>query len=253
MDCLLENKDEHYLREIIYSVYREYHISRALCSVSTSYIIQLVEPHATSLQNIKDINEIKSWVRNVFSINVIDELLSVLDTIAVENIDSLCELLIKHIIRSVVAVIPCNLPMTPWLIQHAIIINDHLQHLFKLESEVIPVTILIKDRKFTYKISEEWVAGLTLCGNVVPDLYEMTIFGLSFVYPLSMSEFVYNECERSTYAVEIVDGEKYMFNTLDFMKGLMTGLLWSDMDQDSYWTNLTELGEDGVLYALSTH
>lgn len=120
--------------------------------------------------------------------------------------------------------IPVDDKVMPWDIQRVIIDNDWGNFFHIPINDLLPVTI----RTFTHEISFEMAMGLILWGE------ELSMYGLPLTYFDKHHRFQSGTIGDGDHYRIIIRGNEYEFESPEFIRGFMTGALWSNVDVHSY-------------------
>ncbi len=231
-------------------------------TTSIAYVQKLLHPYAKSINEAIAIDSIIKWIPLIASgglgegaINVINKDIESYDIehedIEQEDINleqrskELAQISKINVIRYIIEQIwdiceKISGDIYPWDLNSKISENEDLANMFSITSEnkTLPISVIINNVRFEHAVTEEFVSGLFLFSHVKGLTFNTSMFEIPIEidYLKSVqSKIKYDE--KYSFSVKIAHVD-YGFNTPDFMRGFVTGALWTRDHHRLYWSEL---------------
>lgn len=252
--------------ENIEAIGNQVHPDSKVHPTSAAYIKFLVEPYAKAIETAT-VDGIQQWLPLAFpgemakhARTAADKMLTVGPPLKPEKFDEVYRSsVIDYLVAEILELAGNNSKderdptILPWDVQKGIGNDDELSQMFGIakDQNQLPVEVEIGTQTFTHQLTLEFVAGLLLSGEAVPDLVlAVSVFGVpfnaSYIVPNGKEgeEENYNRFserrDEKQYTVLSVGGE-YGFDTPDFMQGFATVAMWDNVDHRKYWSDLAKI------------
>jgi hypothetical protein len=222
-----------------------------------SYLHQLLFPYMEAMVYAPDQKSLEDWVNQVFDGRTLDRIENSISNskIKMRNLAStndIKEAIISGLLDTIFYEADArgnsyDSIIHPWIIKGSmesenrhdiakyfgIVINED-------SPTVLPVTVTIGDNHYVHDMSFEFVLGIIAFYHFLNQPHPLSMFGSTFsTYLQFVRDKISHDTNQAGYTVT-VGNISYDFYDIDFMRGLLTAALWTNIDPHAYITNLVE-------------
>lgn len=250
--------------EFIYGVINTYKDEdedhSTLTNDSFGYLQFLLSPYIDAMKYIDTSDSLLTWIRGLFNRdNISDRILTTINTYEKKhktNIDDTKQAILVGLLEGIffeAEIAKEDNIITSWYIKSVLELENNkniAKYLGVVTNDpypddqitVLPVTVSIGNNTFIHEMTENLVIGILVFYRSLGLNHPLSIFGSNFsdYDPIINSKI--GEENDNDYTIN-VNNVIYKFDNdeIDFMKGLLTGALWNNIDPHKYITDLTEI------------
>jgi hypothetical protein len=204
------------------------------------------------MDTIKDMDSVESlyeWINQVFHDDFLTNILGIINK-RPRTIDETKRSIIFGMLISILQKtyndIYIVMSMTPWNIKEMLEKDEKAGRYFGIPANntgntVLPVTVIMGKDIYIHEMTNDCVLGILAFYNMLNQQHPLSMYGYTFVdYNEKLLNMVAPQGDFSSGYTVNVGNVRYIFNDIEFMKGLLTGASWNNLDPYLYITNLKQ-------------
>jgi hypothetical protein len=228
-----------------------YNVTRIKTDNATKrYAISLTTPFLTKLNKTRVKSALLKWIRKTFTSDIAEELIEVIKDFKIMDCK---EVVLNHLMVMLLSDPTHDQYYSPWDLQKYIEVNPYLKHVFK--HNTFTIDIEINNKRYNHLVNQEFIAGLTVIGELLGEGFNLYVFDLIYRYPLAHSSHMLSHgrykliCKMALSPEQTKkrrgkkpepNFEAYSFETMSFLQGFMTGALWQNKNYEDYIVKIEE-------------
>ncbi|CAH6419783.1 Hypothetical protein HVR_LOCUS862 [uncultured virus] len=215
-----------------------------------TYIRSLILPYIEALDAAATIDQILDWIYQVFPVEIFNKLLKDIQNIETikrtDKLDAAKTLIVLELIGILtrgtyeneelfIRNFMTGFDITPWMISKYR--TELAQRLFGPASSVLPITVTVNGNSLEHEVNEEFAAGLVSVFSSpewVPNTTQNNVKFMNielqerYTFNINLSQDNKKRNPNYTVTIDLID---YVFDTPDFMQGVLTAIDWLGLDK----------------------